>query len=349
MLNNQIKKLKNPSLAQLPQDYESFINQLDCPTIIDIEGQYTNQWRVVVTLIHGNEPSGFIAAHRWLVLTRTYDRVPLTNIRFIIASVEAAQKSPQFSHRYLPQGKDLNRCFGRQQANEFEERANMLCEAIGEVAPELVVDLHNTSGMGPAFAVSVKDTRQETALASLFCQTLIYSDFRLGGLMEQEFNCPIVTIECGGSRDQQAHEVAFQGIDQLSRYRELDKCHHLQVVDVCAHPQRLNLKSGLTLSYGMKMDETCDLTLITDIEQCNFGITSKGRTLAWVKSNSLEDLRIITPEGNNVVEEYFEVVNCELIAKTNLRIFMATPVKSIALGDCLFYVLKSGEETTFNH
>jgi len=345
MIANQFDYLKNPSSEQLLGSPQAFLARLTMPTIIDIEGADTDSYRVIVTLIHGNEPSGLIALHRWILLTNKYGRKPLTNLRFVIASIEAAQLAPELTHRYLPGGKDLNRCFGHSKAGGYYDRARLIETAINEVRPELVVDLHNTSGYGPAFAVSTSRRAQDSALASIFCSKMIYTELMLGALMEQEYHCPTITIECGGSKDPQSHEIAFQGIDQLSRYSQLAECHHLQLVEVLAHPQRVRLKQERSLTYDLAFNPEYALTVHKDIEQMNFGVTSRGRTLGWLSKDSLEDLVIIDPDGNNLIAEYFEVKDNALVAKTDMQLFMATSVKEIALTDCLFYVTLSPKGT----
>jgi succinylglutamate desuccinylase len=80
------------------------------PTVIDIHGEKNNEWRVISTLLQGNEASGLIAIHRWLTTGNKSPR-PKTNIHIIISSVEAATYQHLFHHRYLPEGIDLNRCF----------------------------------------------------------------------------------------------------------------------------------------------------------------------------------------------------------------------------------------------
>jgi hypothetical protein len=339
MKNTKITYLSNPSKEQLYDNAEQFLLSLTSTTVIDVSGKHPDICRVIVVLVHGNEPSGFIAMHRWLSLANKYQRQPLTNLRFIIASVEAAQCQPMFSTRFLAGGKDLNRCFGTDDNYGYFQRANLICAAIKEVSPEFVVDLHNTSGYGPAFAVTVKKGQAQSALASLFCQSMIFSGLRLGALMEQDFNCPIITIECGGSQDQQSHQVAFNGLEQLSRYSQLEHCHHLQLVEILDQPLRVQLDQDASLSYNNSKQDDISLTLIKDIEQLNFGVTSKGRGLGWLDKNSLEDIFIIDNLGNNLASDYFEVVEFELIAKTDVRLFMATKTKEIALSDCLFYIM----------
>ena len=100
---SDIRYLKDPAPGALPGDYRAFLLSLAATTVIDITGEDTARCRVITSLLHGNEPSGFIAMHRWLVSAAKLPK-PTTNIRFILGSPEAASLMPLFSHRYLAGG-----------------------------------------------------------------------------------------------------------------------------------------------------------------------------------------------------------------------------------------------------
>ncbi len=132
---NEINYLKDPDSLTLKADYKQFLLSLTGPTVIDITGRNTSIYRVVTTLLHGNEPSGLIALHRWLT---SEGEIPVaeTNIRFIICSVEAASYSPMFSYRYLPDGLDINRCFGSDHNHQYYQRAKLIEKSISDVSPD---------------------------------------------------------------------------------------------------------------------------------------------------------------------------------------------------------------------
>ncbi|MBA6376000.1 hypothetical protein H4J64_12340, partial [Colwellia sp. BRX8-2] len=92
---DEITYLKNPGSLLLKADYIQFLMTLTGPTVIDITGSDQDKCRVFTTLLHGNEPSGLIAMHRWLTANEQLP-LPTTNVRFIICSVEAANISPLF-------------------------------------------------------------------------------------------------------------------------------------------------------------------------------------------------------------------------------------------------------------
>jgi hypothetical protein len=331
--------LKDPSFQELKADYEQFLMSLISPTVIDISGEDPSRWRACITLLHGNEPSGLIAIHRWLT---AHDQLPkpTTNVRLIICSVEAANSSPLFSKRSLDGGKDINRCFGQNKQHQYYQRANIIEQAIKEVSPEVIIDIHNSSGCGPAFAVSPVITPEVLSLTSYFCQTVILSGLKLGTLMEQNFNCPLLTIESGGSDDEQAHKVAHEGLTHLFQHESAANLSQTRSVDVIYKPLRLRLLPQVTLSYAKHDEGVNGVCLTENIELLNFGISRKGQMLGWLDDKGLDNLRLENSCGNNVIKEYFTLDDNKLTCFVDLRIFMATKQAKTAIDDCLFYIVK---------
>ncbi len=344
---SEINYLQDPNWQDLHADYVQFLLSMTGPTVIDITGESTQRCRVITTLLQGNEPSGLIALHRWLT-TRDKKELPKTNLRFVICSIEAASKKPIFTSRFIEGGKDMNRCFGRTgQHHAFQdeqqgsyERAQLIDQAIRDVTPEMVIDLHNSSSPSPTFSVSSTITTETLSLASFFCQTLILSDLSLGSLMEQEFACPFITIECGGSLDEQAHEVAFAGISHIAQCENIGYIHQEKRVEVIYRPLRLQVNSDVNLSYAEHDEGYSGVTLKNNIEYFNFGGAHQNEMIGWIDGNGINNLQLLDKKGKNVIDEYFYTRENLLVCKQNLRIFKATTNKKVALNDCLFYVVK---------
>jgi hypothetical protein len=348
---NEINYLQDPSFHELHADYEQFLLSMSGPTVIDITGLDNTKSRVINTLLQGDEPSGLIALHRWLI-TRGKGVLPQTNLRFIICSVEAASKSPLFSRKFLKGNKDINRCFG-QKINMHNidcialekkyqgccQRADLIEQAIRDVNPEMVIDLHNSSSSSPTFAISSMVTTETLSLASFFCQTLILSNLHLSSLMEQDFSCPFITIECGGSVDEQAHEVAFAGISHIASCENIGYIHQEKNVEVIYRPLRLQVRDNINLSYAEHDEGYSGVTLKSNIEYLNFGGAHQDEMIGWIDGNGIENLQLLDKNGNNLVNDYFYIRENHLACRQNLRIFKATNNAKAALNDCLFYVV----------
>jgi hypothetical protein len=340
---DEITYFKNPDSLELKADYIQFLMTLTGPTVIDITGFDESKCRVFITLLDGNEPSGLIAMHRWLTGNDELP-IPNTNVRFIICSVEAANISPIFSRRYFDAGKDINRCFSDDNKGDcgFFRRALLIEKAIKEVKPEILVDLHNCAG--PAFALALAlapiITPEVLSMTSYFCQTIILSGLQLGSLMERKFDCPMITVKCGGSNDEQSHHIAYQGLKQLTLNTQAKYFHQDRAVDIIYNPLRLTLKPHTSLSYGDHNEGFMGVCIKSNIEQLNYGVSRKDQMIGWVDEKGLNNFELVNVHGDNVISDYFSCRKNILTCEVDLRIFMATDKKNIALNDCLFYVVK---------
>ncbi len=331
--------LHDPTPAQLGETPEAFLASVDQPVCITVSGRDRGRHRALITLLHGNEPSGLIALHRWL----REGKQPETDLVCLIASVAAARLEPHFSHRVLPGQRDQNRCFRAPfDLDPAGHLARRMLDVIEAFAPEAVIDVHNTSGSGPSFAVSISADAQHLALVALFTRRLVHTDLRLGSLMEiSEHLVPTVTIECGGRLDDNAHTVAWAGIDHyFTRPTLWDALPDPTVVEVMHNPVRLELTATCELTYDSAPRNDVPLTLRPDIEHYNFGITPAGTHLGWVHGAGLRDLFIARNTAHTcVLEDVVTLVGGELRTRQPLKLFMITTHPAIAKSDCLFYAV----------
>ena len=308
---------------------EALLSLLGGPSEILLNGKDPTRTRVIVTLLHANEPSGITAM---LKLMRE-GLVPATNVVFIIASVNAALTPPLFYHRMLPNTDDLNRCFSEAPSGFQGILAQSIKQRIAHYHPEFVVDVHNTSGDGPAFCVSTQDTDKHINLASHFVKRIIVTDIELGSLMEQSFGCPIITFEAGGSDNASADNNAYTGL--LSALSADNLNENVQQPEILFHPRRLELKEGVNVEYADSPITNTPLTLRPDIEKFNFGITPQNTALGWVHPRLSDTLQL--DQHSHLLNQYFHIENKQLVTSKELRLFMVTTRADIASSDCLFY------------
>ncbi len=329
--------LRDPAAADIGNNVEEFLRWLAGPACILLRGEDESRTRGFVTLAHGNEPSGLMALFRWLQSGRR----PAVNVVCILGSVAAALEPPLFTHRMLPRARDLNRCF----RPPFEDAQGALAEEILEILklhrPEAVVDMHNTSGSGPSFGVCTFMDRHHDALVSLFTQRLIVSNLNLGALMEiSEEQCPTVTVEVGGRLDEEAHELAWEG---LCRYFTADTVLATRETDwgleLLRDPIRLELRDNVTLTYAGVPSANYDITLKPDIEHHNFGSVAPDTLLGWASGDGRSLFTAQDAGGRCAVTRLVRVENGELYPAQPLKLFMITTNAAIAEADCLFYAV----------
>ncbi|KZY36853.1 MULTISPECIES: succinylglutamate desuccinylase/aspartoacylase family protein [unclassified Oleiphilus] len=335
----ELNRFCDPDPSSIGEDIYQFLDYLGGPSEILLSGDDTTRTRAFVTLLHGNEPSGLIALFKWL----KSGLKPAVNVVCIVASVSAASLEPSFSHRVFARQRDLNRCFKEPFDDEPGYLAAEILETLKRYKPESLIDMHNTSGSGPSFAVAIYEDPQHDALTELFTKRLIVTHLRLGALMEvTEYLCPTVTIECGGRLDESAHQIAWEGLNRYFRLESVLAGQESQEsLEVLTNPVRLELKDDCRLRYGEKLSEESDLCLLPSIEQLNSGITVKDTQLGWVAT---DDLKAVFSSKNSreecVVNELVYIKDGGLFAKRDLKLFMITNNPEIAKMDCLFYAVR---------
>jgi len=334
--------IRNPLATQIGDNVEQFLESLGGPACIFLDGEDSTRTRAFVTLLHGNEPSGVIALFRWLKSAQR----PAVNIVCIVASVPAAWEKPLFSHRMLPDSRDLNRCF----RPPFEDMAGELAEEILEILkmhhPEAVIDMHNTSGSGPSFGVCTHMDRQHDALVSIFTQRLIVSNLGLGALMDiSEHSYPTVTVEVGGRLDEEAHKLAYEG---MNRYFHAETVLAQDETDwgleLLHDPIRLEINDGVRLAYGEEAGDD-DITLMPDIEHYNFGTVSRDTQLGWAHGDERKLFAAMDAGGRCAVSRLIRIEDGKLFPAQPLKLFMITTNAAIAQSDCLLYAVADDGST----
>jgi len=314
---------------------EEFLGLLGGPTWVHLQGKDRSRTRAVATLLHGNEPSGVRALHRFL---KSGGR-PATDVLALVAAVATALQPPGFAFRMLPGARDLNRCFAGPYSGPEGLLAREILDELLAAEPEALVDLHNTSGSGPAYGVGTRLNPICLAVTSMFASQYVLTDIRLGSLMEAtEDAFPTVTIECGGAGSAAADELAFNGLQRFLCSESLlavaPAGHEVVVLE---HPVRIRLAPGARIAYSHAPVGNRTLTLRNDIDRFNSTVLRANEPIGW--TNELTALTAAGSAGLTPLDELFEVRGGRLYAKRALRLFMATTDVRSAEADCVFYVV----------
>lgn len=330
-----LRVLGDRARAEVPSDPLAFLESLDGPTVWHLSGRDRSRLRVVTTLLHGNEPSGFLALHDWL----RGGRQPAVDALCIVGNVEAARLHPVFTHRSVPGRRDLNRCF----LGPFEDREGVVARAILDLIakrrPEAVVDIHNNTGHNPAYGVGMQPTPEAKALTALFGDRFVWTHLRLGALLEAVDVCPVVTVEAGKSGSEVADQVARLG---LEAYLESESVFHedrASAIHVLQMPMRAQVAPECRLVMAQHPDASADFTIPDDLDRHNFERVPAGSRIGWVRGEGCP-LRLIDEMGNDQAMRYFERRGSELVARRAFTPIMVTVDAAIAMGDCVFYVVE---------
>jgi hypothetical protein len=322
---------------EVPNDEARFLASLDRPTIFRVRGRDGSRTRAVSAMLHGNEPSGFRAVHALL----RADEPPAVDLVCFVGAVQAARAAPPFSHRMLPDRRDLNRCFRAPWDGVDGAVARDVLAVLREARPEALVDLHNNSGHNPPYAIATHVTPARLGLASLLVDRVIESELRLGSLMEA-FGAvfPAITVECGRSGTRDADRVARDG---LARYASVDR---LPLADSSTRLRlygdalRVTLRPGAVVEFASAPKGGADLTLDADVDRHNFTELAAGTRIGWVTCGAPWPLEARDAEGQLVSRVLFECKGGELVTAQPIIPVMMTTDPAAAACDCLFYIVR---------
>lgn len=333
---------RDPQPDDIAPHLPDFLDALPGPTHIQLSGRDRRRCRVAVTLLHGNEPSGLNAVHALL----RQGIEPAVDIHLFIVNVEAARAQPLFSHRMLPGERDLNRSFRAPFTDDAQGHlAQALLTRWQALAPEALIDIHNTSGAGPSFGVVTFIDPVHESLISLFTHRVVMTDLVMGSVMDLSGRfCPVVTIECGGARSEESDRTALIG---LTRYVSLECVLDLApandvIMDYFHHPLRLELVPGAVVDYGRDALLVRGVTLLPDLEQLNFNHVKPGTRLGIVTGELSEVLQARTSGGDDRLAHFFCIDEGWLTARIHMKFFMVTNNPEIARTDCLLYFVPAG-------
>ncbi|MEH6451665.1 MAG: succinylglutamate desuccinylase/aspartoacylase family protein [Psychromonas sp.] len=330
--------MENPNPDDLGGTVEDFLNYLGKASAILLKGDDSTRTRAVCTLLHGNEPSGVKAVFKYLKSKQT----PLVDTLFIIASVEAAMTPPFFSQRMLEGKRDLNRCFSPPFDDHEGHVANAILSLITQVNPECLLDIHNTSGSGPAFAVAIIEDQRHVALASLFSNDLIVSDLRIGALMEisEKDGLTVITIECGGAQDTSSQIIADEGLFRyLSSEYVMGEENEDYPVNIYRNPIRLETQGQAEVAYYPEQNHNAAITLPEQADKFNYGMLTKDESIGYLGPAGITALSAKDYLGKERLHEFFKAHNGKLYPRHPLKVFMVTTNPFIAKTDCLFYFI----------
>jgi len=321
----------------VPAGLEVWLAQLEDLSWLHVAGRDPARLRIVATLLHGNEPSGIRALHRWLRLGVE----PATDLWLLIGAVRAALEPPVFAHRFLAAHGDLNRCWTSAPSDPRTRRVAELARALSRSNAELLIDMHNNTGHNPVYGVGPRRDAVVLAVVSLFGRRFVHSSLALGTLVEAMApHFPSVTIECGRAGDPGADAAAFYG---LSRVLALDSLTPLDAayedMQLLGDPIRVTLRAGTRLRFDRAPDAAADLTLDPDLDRHNFELLDAGAPLGWLRGDALP-LCAHDASGVDRAHDLFASHEGRLAAARPWIPVMVTTDPIAARIDCLFYVVQ---------
>ena len=291
--------------AQLPAP--ALADALGGPTLFDLRKSGVAPIFVSV-LVHGNEPSGWDAARR------LHRELAAASSIVFVGNVEAAKAGV----RALPGRADLNRVWEGGDAAETA-LAEQVASFAAAAAPRFAIDIHNTTGRNPPYAVVARTDRRTLALARAF-SALALLGTQPPGFQTRRFAafCPAATVEVGTMDDPASTDRAAAFLSRLLR------------LEAAADP------ASLVLYETAARVTVSDDAVLEPRTQCfNFRAAPPGTVLA-----KAGELAAWSADGRDVGGDYLRRGNGATRLCRETALAMYTPDAAAARSDCLCYLLR---------
>ena len=304
------------------------------PTLIHLSGQRPEPLFVSV-LLHGNEPTGFLALQ--LLLQKFKDKTLPRSLSIFLGNINAAR----FGLRRLDKQPDFNRVWPGTEIPPCEE--TLLMQEIFDVMKKrqlfASLDIHNNTGLNPHYACINKLDNQFLQLAALFGRMVVYFT-RPKGVQSGAFAncCPAVTLECGRPGQEHGVKHAFEFLNCCLNLTELaDHSIPARDIDIYHTVAQVKIREHITFSFNQ---QDCGFLLDKDLEKMNFTEISAGTMLGIV--NHGDELPVIAQDENGkiVTEDFFMINNNELQIKRKTMPSMLTLDERVIEQDCLCYLME---------
>jgi len=303
-------------------------------TLIHLEGR-RKEPLFITTLLHGNEPTGFLALQQ--LLKKYQNKTLPRSVSVFLGNLAAAR----VNMRRLDNQPDYNRVWPGTEEPETPESRLMQTVVDEMVQREIFasVDIHNNTGLNPHYAcVNVLENRH-LQLATLFNRIVVYF-IRPVGVQSAAFapHCPAVTLECGKPGDSHGVEHALEYLDaclHLSQIPDHPVAHH----DIDLFHTMVQVKVPEDISFSFSQDDV-HIRFVENLERMNFQEVPPDTIFAFCSNGSGRLLEVRDETGNIVTDQYFQCSDNRIELKKPMMPSMLTLDEEVIKQDCLCYLME---------
>ena len=304
------------------------------PTLLQIPGEKEPPF-FICTLLHGNEPTGFLAIQQLLNRYAKHKKLLPRSIWLFLGNITAARENV----RHLPDQPDFNRIWKGGTLPEHRLVEQLLAK-LKDNKPFAAIDIHNTSGKNPHYACVNKLDEAFINLGKLFSPMIVYF-IRPDEVISLSLAdlCPAITVESGQARD------PF-GVDHVLDF--LEQCLSLDTLSTNTNDQaepkvyhsiaRIELPENCRIGFGEDCRET-DFNFIENLESMNFVEQAENTLLGWRHNSSLK-LAVVNENGEDVSEGFISYTKGEIRLIRSVVPSMLTTFIPNILDDCLGYLMQ---------
>lgn len=335
-----LKNINNtlPQFNQLPKGLldiavENLYRLIPEPTLFHLPGKREEALFVSV-LLHGNEPTGFLALQQ--LLQKYHQQTLPRALSIFFGNTQAAR----LNVRRLDGQPDFNRVWPGTILADSPERqwAAQIVATMRERKVFASIDVHNNTGLNPHYACINRLDNDFLQLGALFGRLLVYFTHPKGtqSAAFAEF-CPAVTLECGRPGQQHGTEHAFEFLDSCLHLAELPS-HTVakQDVDIYHTVAQVTIAENMSFSFS---DATADLYLYNDLERLNFTEISAGTRFGKINNPRLP-VMAKNENGDDVTELFFKNDEQQLLMTRAAMPSMLTLDEQVIRQDCLCYLME---------
>jgi len=318
----------------LSASVEEMEDLLGGPTLIHLPGR-REEPLFLSTLLHGNEPTGFLALQKLLQQYRNKE-LP-RSLSIFLGNLGAAQENS----RRLDNQPDYNRVWpGTDEPDSPEKR--MMQQVLDEMVSRHVfasVDIHNNTGLNPHYACINVLKNPYMQLATLFSRTVVYF-IRPLGVQSAAFApyCPSVTLECGKPGDKHGIDHALEFIDACLHLSQLPE-HPVAEHDIDLFHTMAQVKVPENISFSFSRDDA-QIRFVENLERMNFQEVPASTIFAFCKNGSGKLLVARDETGRDVSEDYFQCSDNRIELKKKMMPSMLTLDENVIRQDCLCYLME---------
>lgn len=319
-------------------DEDALLTLRGKPALIRLPGEDASlPPRLVVTLLHGNEDSGFRALRALLAEGVT----PRSATLCFIGNPRAATQEGWFAHRFLDDQEDFNRVWGLAAPTTRMRRcADAVLDELRGTDLEAAVDLHNNTGQNPFYTVVPRPGYETLTLAATCADTALLWGLRAHTLMEElSPRCPAVAIECSLPARRTSTLFAASALERFLAARTFDderRPRHLFEMRF-----RVTVRPEVPFAFGGTLTDDLDLILTPGLDGYNFGMLLAGTELGRIHPGAAVPLEVTGMAGEDATDRF-------LTARADGRVVVTedvTPAMMVTTvvqtrRDCLFYIVR---------
>lgn len=332
--DNTLQQFTNLPAGLLDVPVENLHELIPQPALFHLPGKRPDTL-FVSALLHGNEPTGFLALQRLLQKYHQQSLLPRP-LSIFFGNTQAAR----LSLRRLDGQPDFNRVWPGTALPESPERrwAEQIVAAMRQRKVFASIDIHNNTGLNPHYACLNKLDNDFLQLGALFGRLLVHFTHPKGtqSAAFADF-CPAVTLECGRPGQEHGTDHAFEYLDSCLHLAEIPPQHVAkQDVDIYHTVAQVTIADDMTFSFS---DESADLHLNHDLERMNFTDISAGTSLGKTNQTRLPVIAK-NESGDDVTNQFFRIDAQQLVITRPAMPSMLTLDERVIRQDCLCYLME---------